>query len=159
MPHPLELSYNWRTPSLFASLGLVVCLGVVLRSGAAGRYGVAAVLVLLWAGCLALVWARTRALLEVDGDRLRVRQVLRTRTVEGAGLVAVRQRPSPSGPSFTLVSRGPDGIEQRAVAPVALLRGGHSTLVRWILAHAPQASLDRGSRRTLEQLQVRGLVP
>ena len=26
MAHPLELAYNWRTPSLFASVGLVVCL-------------------------------------------------------------------------------------------------------------------------------------
>jgi hypothetical protein len=161
MAHPLELAYNWRTPALFASLGAVVCLGVVLHGDAAGRGGVAVVLVLLWAGCLALVWARTRAFLMVDGPRLTVRRVRARHTVEADAVVAVRQRASASGPVFTLVCRAPAaaGRTRRVVAPVALLRGGTSTLFRWILAHAPQAELDRGARRTLEQLRVKGLVP
>jgi len=159
MAHPLELAYNWRTPSLFASVGAVVCLGVVLRGDGAGRGGVAVVLVLLWAGCLALVWARTRALLMVDGPRLTVRRVRARHTVEAGTVLAVRQRASASGPVFTLVHRAPDGHTRRVVAPTALLRGGTSTLFGWILAHAPQAELDRGSRRTLDQLRVKGLLP
>jgi hypothetical protein len=45
------------------------------------------------------------------------------------------------------------------VAPVALLRGGHSALFTWILVQAPQAQLDKRSRRTAEQLKTRGLIP
>lgn len=159
MAHPLELAYNWRTPSLFASVGVVACLGVVLRGDGAGRGGVAVVLVLLWAGCLTLIWARTRALLMVDGPRLTVRRVRTPHTLEGSAVLAVRQRASASGPVFTLVHRDADGRTRRVVAPTALLRGGASTLFTWILAHAPQAELDRGSRRTLDQLRVKGLLP
>ncbi|SDT43152.1 hypothetical protein SAMN04488543_4355 [Friedmanniella luteola] len=159
MAHPLELAYNWRTPALFASVGAVVCLGVVLRGDAAGKVGVAVVLVVLWAGCLTLVWARTRAHLEVDGARLTVRRVRALHTVDAGTVVAVRQQASASGPVFALVCRDADGGTRRVVAPVALLRGGTSTLFRWILAHAPQAELDRGSRRTVEQLQTAGLLP
>jgi hypothetical protein len=159
MAHPLELAYNWRTPSLFASVGAVVCLGVVLRGDGTGRAGVAIALVLLWAACVTLVWARTRAHLMVDGPRLTVRHVRTLHTVEAGAVVAVRRRVSASGPVFTLVCRDAGGTTRRVVAPVALLRGGSSTLFRWILAHAPQAELDRGSRRTLDQLQEKGLVP
>ena len=159
MAHPLELAYNWRTPALFASVGAVVCVGIVLRGSADGRWGVAAVLVVLWALCLALVWARTRVLLVVDGPRLTVRRVHTRHTVHATELVRVRQRPGAAGPSHTLVARGPDGSEHRVVAPVALLRGGYPTLFGWILTHAPQAELDRGSRRTLERLRERGLLP
>jgi hypothetical protein len=159
MAHPLELSYNWWTPALFASVGAVVCVGIVLRGDGDGRIGVAAVLVVLWAGCLAVVWARTRAVLMTDGPRLSVRRVVSIRTVEGASLVRVQQRHSAAGPCYTLVSRDGAGREQRVVAPVALLRGGVPTLFGWLLTHAPQARLDPGSRRTLERLHERGSVP
>ena len=159
MPHPLEHADNWRTPATVTSVGAVACLGVVLRGNGAGRAGVAVVLVLLWAACLAVVWARTRAHLAVDGHRLSVRRVRAVHTVEGADVLAVRTRSSASGPFFSLVCRTPGGGTRRVVAPVALLRGGTSTLFRWILEHAPQAELDRGARRTLDQLRVRGLLP
>ena len=159
MPHPLEHADNWRTPATVTSVGAVACLGVVLRGNGAGRAGVAVVLVLLWAACLAVVWARTRAHLAVDGPRLSVRRVRAVHTVEGADVLAVRTRSSASGPFFSLVCRTPGGGTRRVVAPVALLRGGTSTLFRWILEHAPQAELDRGARRTLDQLRVRGLLP
>jgi hypothetical protein len=42
--------------------------------------------------------------------------------------------------------------------PTALLRTGHSTLFGWLLRHAPQAELDKGSQKTLEELRIRGLV-
>lgn len=156
--HPLELAYNWRTPALFASVGAVVCVGIVLRGSADGRWGVAAVLVLLWALCLALVWARTRVLLVVDGPRLRIRRLFTVHTVDATDLVRVRQRPGAAGPSYVLVVRDAEGGEHRVVAPVALLRGGYPALFGWILAHAPQAALDRGSRRTLDRLRQRGLL-
>lgn len=158
MAHPLELSYNWRTPSLFVSVGAVTCVGLVLRGDAGGRVGVAVALVALWAGCLAVVWARTRAYLMADGARLSVRRVVHLHTVEAAQLVRVRQRPAAAGPSYTLVSRDAAGREHRIVAPTALLRDGTSTLFGWILAHAAQAELDRGSRRTVDLLQRRGLL-
>ena len=159
MAHPLELAYNWRTPALFASVGAVICVGLVLRGSAEGRWAVATVLVVLWALCLALVWARTRVLLIADGPRLTIRRVLTRHTVHAAELVRVRQRPGAAGPSYTLIVHGGDGTERRVVAPVALLRRGYPTLFGWILAHAPQAELDRGSRRTLDRLRQGGVLP
>ena len=158
MAPPLELSYHWQTPVSVTSVGAVVCLGIVLRGDAAGRWGAAVVILLLWAVFLATVWARTRAHLSVDGPLLTVRRVRGLHTVRGDQVVRVRQFLTPHGPSYVLHVRDEDGRERRHVAPVALLRGGHSTLFAWILAHAPQAELDRGSTRTLEQLRVRGLV-
>jgi hypothetical protein len=158
MAHPLELSYHWRPPVTIASVGLVVCVGIVLRSGAPGRWAVAAVLVALWALFLIVVWLRTRALLMVDGPRLTVRRYRRQHTVEGGRLVRVQQFLTAHGPCYILTTRDPAGRLLRVVAPVALLRAGHSTLFAWILAEAPQAELDRGSTRTLEQLRIRGLV-
>jgi hypothetical protein len=158
MAHPLELSYHWRPAVTMTSVGVVVCVGIVLRSGAPGRWGVAGVLVALWALFLALVWVRTRAYLSVDGSQLTVRRFRHLQTVEGADLVRVRQFLTAHGPCYSLTTREPDGRERRVVAPVALLRSGHSTLFGWILAHAPQAELDRGATRTLEQLRIRGLL-
>jgi hypothetical protein len=159
MAHPLELAYNWRTPALFASVGAVVCVGIVLRGSAEGRWGVAAVLMVLWALCLALVWARTRVRLIVDGPRLTVRRLRTWHTVDAPELVRVRQRPGAAGPSYLLVTRDAGGTEHRVLVPVALLRGGYPTLLGWILAHAPQAELDRGSHRTLDRLRQGGLLP
>lgn len=159
MAHPLELAYNWRTPALFASVGAVTCVGIVLRGSAPGRWGVAAVLGTLWVLCLALIWIRTRVLLIADGPRLSIRRVRTWHTVEATELVEVRQRPGAAGPSYVLVTRDAGGREHRVVAPVALLRGGYPTLFRWVLTHAPQAALDRGTRRTLSRLEQRGLLP
>ena len=42
MAHPLELSYNWRTPALFATVGAFICLGALIRGRVqrlAGRGG------------------------------------------------------------------------------------------------------------------------
>ena len=48
MAHPLELSYNWRTPVLFATVGAFVCVAVLVRGRSSGwipalRPGVGAV--------------------------------------------------------------------------------------------------------------------
>ena len=36
MAHPLELSYNWRTPAFFASVAAAICVGVLARAQVAG---------------------------------------------------------------------------------------------------------------------------
>jgi len=159
MAHPLELSYRWQAPAILASVGAVIILGALSRSDAPGRGPVVAVVLALWVLFMVLVWLRTRASLAVDGDQLAVRTALRTHVVEASRLVEVRQFLTPHGPSYKLRVRGEDGRLRTHVAPVALLRSGHSTLFEWILARAPEAELDRGSRRTLDQLRVKGLVP
>ena len=73
-------------------------------------------------------------------------------------MTALRQFLTRRGPSYRLTVRRPTG-PVRLTVPVALLNGGRSTLFRWILTEAPQADLDRGSRRTLERLRAEGLVP
>lgn len=158
MTHPLDLSYNWQTPAIVSSVAAIACAGFVLRSATPGRVPVALLVVLLWLLFLAVVWARTRAYLEVDGSRLTVRRFRNRHTVEGHQVQRVEQYLTANGPSYRLRVRQPDGRVRRVPAPVALLRAGHSTLFTWILAEAPQAELDRGSARTLDQLRVRGLV-
>lgn len=158
MAHPLELSYRWQAPVLFATVGAVVCVGTVLRSDVADQLVVAVTIVVLWLLFVALVWLRTRASLVVDEDRLTVRRWRRQHVVRADQLVAVRQFTTPHGPSYKLTVRDHDGRTHTRVAPVALLRSGHSTLFQWILTRAPGAELDRGSRRTLDQLRVKGLV-
>ncbi|HEY5821220.1 MAG TPA: hypothetical protein VIT20_04555 [Propionibacteriaceae bacterium] len=157
MAHPLEVSYNWRTPVLFASIGVSICVGVLIRGQVRGWVSAVVVIFALWVAFVGLAYLRTRAYLMVDGPRLTVRRFRRFHTVEGAELVAVRQFLTPSGPSYALSVRGAGG-PQRVVAPVALLRRGHATLFEWILAYAPDADLDKGSRKTLDQLRERGLV-
>ncbi|WP_375424445.1 hypothetical protein [uncultured Friedmanniella sp.] len=158
MGQPLVLSYAWQPPALVATAVAALCVAGVARSDAPGRAAVVAVVVALWALVVALIWTRSRAYLRVDGSRLTVRRVRRMHTVDASQLVRVRQFLTRRGPSYRLVVRDADGREHSFVAPVALLRTGHSTLFGWILARAPQAELDRGSARTLDQLKVRGLV-
>lgn len=159
MAHPLEGSYQWRTPVLFASLGAVVCLGLLARSRVPGWVEVAGVLVSLWAILIGLAFVRTRASLMVDGDRLTVRRFRTFHTIAGADVTRVAQFATPTGPSYRLTVRRADGRSRRLVAPVSLLRRGHPTLFAWILAYAPQAELDARSHKTLSRLQERGLVP
>lgn len=158
MAHPLELSYNWRTPLLFATLGAFVCLAVVIRGRTTGWLWTAVVIAVLWLGFIGLTYLRTRASLMVDGSRLTVRRFRAFSTVEGSEVVRVAQFLTANGPSYQVSVRDAEGRLHRVVAPVALLRQGHATLFAWILAHAPQAELDRGSRKTLVELQHRGLV-
>jgi hypothetical protein len=148
MPHPLELSYNWRTPAMFASIAAVICVGALIRGQVSGWVPALVVVVGLWVLVVGLIYLRTRAFLLIDGSRLMVRHFRKFHTVEAANLVAVNEFLTPSGPSYRLT-----------VAPVALLRGGHSALFTWILTHAPQATLDKGSEKTVARLKTRGLIP
>jgi hypothetical protein len=157
--HPLELSYNWRTPALFASIAAVICIGALARGRLTGWVSALLVVVALWALIVGLIYLRTRAYLLIDGSRLTVRRFRKFHTVEAADLIAVAEFVTPNGPSYRLTARAPDGNTTRIVAPVALLRGGHAALFTWILARAPQASLDKGSLKTLAKLKARGLIP
>ena len=159
MAHSLELSYNWRTPALFASLGAFICLGVLIRGRVNGWLAATVVVVLLWAALVGVVYLRTRAYLMVDGDRVTVRQYGRFYTITADQLVKVSEVMTPNGPSYRLTVRGEDGTTRRVTAPVALLKGGRSTLFAWILARAPHAELDAGSQRTVERLQSKGMLP
>jgi len=159
MAHPLELSYNWRTPALFATVGAFICAGAVIRGRADGWIPAAVLVLALWAILVGLIYARTRAYLLVEQSRLTVRRFKDFHTVEADELMVVAQFPTPNGPSYRLTTRGADGKLRRCVAPTALLQGGRSTLFAWILARAPQAELDPGSRKTVERLRTEGLLP
>ena len=90
MAHPLELSYNWRTPASFASLAAAICVASGPRAG--DWLGVALVVVVaLWALIVGVIYLRTRAYLLVDGSRLTVRRFRKFHTIEAADLL-----PSPS---------------------------------------------------------------
>jgi hypothetical protein len=157
---PLELSYQWQPPVIFATVGAAICIALLASGHAAGWLPVAGIVVVVWAVFVATVLLRTRAYLMVDGSRLTVRRFRHLHTIEADQLTAVSEfLAGRRGPSYRLTVRDADGRKHRYVAPTALLRGGHSTLFQWILARAPQAELDRGSRRTVEQLQIRGLIP
>ena len=158
MAHPLELSYNWRTPALFATVGAFVCVSVLIRGRVPGWLPAALLVVLLWVVFVGVLYLRTRAYLLANADRLTVRHYGRLQTITAGQLVAVKEFLTPHGPSYRLTVRGDDGTTRRITAPVALLQGGRSTLFAWILAEAPQAELDKGSRRTVERLQSKGLL-
>jgi hypothetical protein len=159
MAHPLELSYNWRTPAVFATIGAFICLSVVIHGRVTGWLAAALVVLLLWAVFVGVLYLRTRAYLLIDGDRLSVRQYARIHTITANQLVAVKEFLTPHGPSYRLTVRTEDGTPRGITAPAALLQGGRSTLFAWILAEAPQAELDNGSQRTVERLQSKGLLP
>ena len=140
MPHPLELSYNWRTPAFFASVAATICVGALARGQLTGWVSALVVVVALWALIVGVIYLRTRAYLLMDGSRLTVRRFRKFHTIEAADLIAVAEFVTPNGPSYRLTVRAPDGGTRRIVAPVALLRGGHSALFTWILGRAPQAT-------------------
>jgi hypothetical protein len=159
VPHPLEQSYNWRTPAIIASLAALACIALLIRGRVAGWAPALILVIALWVLIVGLMYLRTRAFLLIDGPVLMVRRFRKFHTIEAANLVAVHEFLTPSGPSYRLTARGPDGQTTRVVAPVALLRGGHSALFRWILTRAPQAELDKGSLKTIARLRDRGLIP
>jgi hypothetical protein len=158
MAHPLELSYNWQTPAFFASVAAAICVGVLARGQVTGWVSALVVVVALWALIMGVIYLRTRAYLLIDGSRLTVRRFRTFHTIEAADLIAVAEFVTPNGPSYQLTVRRPAGETGRIVAPVALLRGGHSALFTWILSRAPQARLDKSSLRTVAKLKTRGLI-
>lgn len=157
MAQPLPLSYNWRPPLVFATVALVVLLGILLRGRVVGWWSAGLVLVVCWAAYCLVVWLRTRAYLLAEGSVLTIRHWRSYERIEGPQVKAVKELITPSGPSYRLqVER--NGSVNWLTVPTALLLHGQSTLFTWILSEAPDATLDKRSRRTLELLQTRGLV-
>lgn len=157
MAQPLPLSYNWRTPVVFATVALVVLLGILIRGRAVGWWSAALVILLCWAGYCLLVWLRTRAYLLAEGQALTIRHWRTYERIEGPQVRVVKEIITPGGPSYRLqVERA--GELSWLTVPTAQLRHGPATLFTWILSQAPDAALDKRSRRTLELLQTRGLV-
>jgi hypothetical protein len=151
----LELSYNWRGQMVIASIVLVVCGAVLVRSQLNGWIGALGVVVVLWAAYLALVWSRSRALMIVDGHQLTVRRVRRTYLVDGRKVESVREYLTNSGSSYKIRLTGD---ARTYYVPTALLRRGHSTFFNWLLRYSPSAELDKRARRSLDELTERGLI-
>jgi hypothetical protein len=158
VPHPLEQSYNWRTPSTLASIAALICIAALARGRVNGWLPALVLVVVAWALIVGIIYLRAQAYLMVDGSRLTVRRFWKLTTIEAADLVAVKEFLTPKGPSYRLSVRGSAGQITRVVAPVELLRGGHSALFTWILTQAPQADLDKGSQKTVALLKTRGLL-
>lgn len=155
MAHPLELSYNWRTPVAISTIALVTAVGFLASSGTNGWGTVALILGLLWAGLMVVVYLRTRAFMLIEGPILRVRRYRGIVELDGRRVSSVREYPTPSGPCYRVRLIGDDADHH---VPSALLRKGHSTLFDWVLAWSPRAELDKGARRTVDQLRTRGLL-
>jgi hypothetical protein len=157
MPQPLELGYNWRLPAIAWTVGAVATLFLLILRHPPGWVPVALFILAIWALFVGLVYLRARAYLEVDGSRLTVRRFRDKHTIDGTDVERVTEFLTSRGPCHRLtVTR--DGRTVRYTVPTALLRTGHSTFFRWLLAHAPQAELDKSTRTTLEQLRIRGLL-
>lgn len=157
MGQPLQLAYNWRTPLVIASVGLVVCLGILIRSHPPGWVSAGAVLVLFWAGYCGVVWLRARAYLLIEGAVLTSRHWRDFERVEAHQVRAMTEVLTPAGPSYRLLLDR-DGERARVLVPTAYLNRGQSSLFTWMLTQAPEATMDARSRRTLERLRTAGLV-
>ena len=157
MAQPLQLSYNWRVPLVFATAALVVMIGILVRGRAVGLWSAILLLVLCWASYCLIVWLRTRAYLLVEGPVLVSRHWRSYERTDGSQVRAVKEMFGPSGPSYRLrVER--DGEPGWVTVPTAQLRQGSSTLFTWLLRQAPDAVWDKRSRRTLDRLRSHGLV-
>jgi len=157
MARPLEPSADWRGPVALSTAGAVVVILLLSLTRGYNWIGLTVLVALLWAGFVVTVWVRARAFLMVEGPQLTVRRFRSLHTVDGSQVQRVTEYFTRRGPCHRLIVRSEDGT-RRYTVPTALLRTGHSTLFGWLLRHAPQAELDKGSQKTLEQLRIRGLV-
>ncbi|WP_152365098.1 hypothetical protein [Microlunatus speluncae] len=154
MSHPLDLAYNWRTPIIMTTVGLVACVTLLVSQRTPGWESTIAVLVGCWVVLLVVVWFRARAYLEVDGATLTVRRFRGKHVLAGSDVVAVRQVRMLTGPGYRLTIA--DGAAH--LVGVSLLREGTPTLLRWVAAHAPEATLDPATEATIDRLRTQGLV-
>ena len=154
MAHPLDLAYNWRTPIIVSTVGLVACVMLLAGQRTPGWEPTIAVLVGCWIVLVVVVWARTRAYLEVDGASLTVRRFHGKHVLTGTDVVAVRRARTLTGPGYRLTVTGGAGH----LVGVSLLRDGSQTLLRWLVTHAPQATLDAGTEAAIDRLRTQGLV-
>ena len=120
MPHPLEQSYNWRTPVLFASIAAVICIGALAHGQANGWLPALIVVVSLWALIVGLIYLRTRAFLLIDGSKLMVRRFRTFHTIDAADSGRGRGVPDAQRPELSAYRtrlrrehephRGPGGV-------------------------------------------------
>ncbi|HKH56509.1 MAG TPA: hypothetical protein VKA58_13750 [Propionibacteriaceae bacterium] len=157
MARPLEPSADWRGPVALSTAGAVVVILLLSLTRGYNWIGLTVLVALLWAGFVVTVWVRARAFLMVEGPQLTVRRFRSLHTVDGSQVQRVTEYFTRRGPCHRLIVQSEEGT-RRYTVPTALLRTGHSTLFGWLLRHAPQAELDKGSQKTLEQLRIRGLV-
>ena len=101
MAHPLEQSYNWRTPAMFASIAALICVGVLARERVNGWLPALVIVVALWALVVSVIYLRTRAYLMVDGSRLTVRRYRKLTTIEAGDLIAVNEFVTPERPELS----------------------------------------------------------
>jgi hypothetical protein len=157
MSQPLSLSYNWQLPVVLWTSGALLAIALLVATRSAGWVGVALTVAAVWAVMVGLIYLRTRAYLQVEDRQLTVRRYARMHTISGPQVLRVTEFLTPRGPCYRLKVTI-DGGTARYTVPTALLKTGHSTLFGWLLSQAPQAELDKGSRKTLEQLRIRGLL-
>jgi hypothetical protein len=157
MSQPLSLSYNWQLPVVLWTSGALLAIALLVATRSAGWVGVALTVAAVWAVMVGLIYLRTRAYLQVEDRQLTVRRYARMHTISGSQVLRVTEFLTPRGPCYRLKVTI-DGGTARYTVPTALLKTGHSTLFGWLLSQAPQAELDKGSRTTLEQLRIRGLL-
>ena len=157
MARPLEPSADWRGPVALSTAGAVVVILLLSLTRGYNWIGLTVLVALLWAGFVVTVWVRARAFLMVEGPQLTVRRFRSLHTVDGSQVQRVTEYFTRRGPCHRLIVQSEEGT-RRYTVPTALLRTGHSTLFGWLLRHAPQAELDKGSQKTLEELRIRGLV-
>ena len=157
MSQPLRLSYNWQLPVILWTSGALLAIALLVRTRSAGWVGVALTVAAVWAIMVGLVYLRTRAYLKVDSRQLTVRRYGRMHTIRGPQVLRVSEFLTARGPCHRLTVTL-DGGSAKYTVPTALLKTGHSTFFGWLLSQAPQAELDKGSRKTLEQLRIRGLL-
>ena len=157
MSQPLSRSYNWQLPVVLWTSGALLAIALLVATRSAGWVGVALTVAAVWAVMVGLIYLRTRAYLQVEDRQLTVRRYARMHTISGPQMLRVTEFLTPRGPCYRLKVTI-DGGTTRYTVPTALLKTGHSTLFGWLLSQAPQAELDKGSRKTLEQLRIRGLL-
>ena len=160
MAHQLELSYNWRTPvAIVVTLAAVGCIAVLARGQVRGWITVLLLVVVHLGRCSLFVMVRrARSYLMVEDEVLVLRPWRAYVRVRGDQVRAVKQVLTARGPSYRLTVALPDGRTVRYLVPAAWLRGAHPVLFNWLLTYAPDAELDKGSRKTLELLRRRGVI-
>lgn len=136
---PLPPISTGRWKLVLAAVPAVVLVVIGLLMGGS-NWSIGLVGVAFWLIIAAVVWADRRAYLCTEGAELKVRNVVRVRTVRGADVARVIHQYNGRSPDFQLVT--PTG---RVWVPASRLERGHSTLFTWLDVHAPQAVLDRAS--------------
>lgn len=154
-PRRLVNTFDWPKRCIFAGLAFVVVAGILIYQQALGWVTAVLVIAVVAGSYCAWSWWRGQAWAEFDGDQLTLGNGRTETRISAADITAVRHIMNRNSPDFALVTAD----NRRHTMRTSRLATGHSSLFRWLLAYAPQASFDRGSVRTREMLESRGLLP